>query len=132
MTRAGVERIAADPEAAGRLLAQARNHLRSARADGVDPESAYGLCYQAALKGMTAALASTGARASSGAGSHVVLLREAARILDLKADVTDRIDRMRRTRHAVFYEAEEVSAIELRSALADAEVILEATARRIG
>jgi hypothetical protein len=132
MTRARIDRVAADADTAGRLLGQARNHLGSAALDGVDAESAYGLSYQAALKALAAALTFAGMRASSGAGSHVVLLREATRLVGLDANLANRIDRMRRTRHAVFYEAEEVSGTELRSALSDAAAVIEAVERRIG
>lgn len=126
MTRARLEPIAADEDAAARLLAQAHRHLASARSEGVDPESAYALCYQAALKALVATLTAAGVRATAGAGSHVVLLREGGRRLGLDRELTDRIDRMRRTRHGVFYEAEEVSATELRAALADASAVIDA------
>jgi hypothetical protein len=45
------------------------------------------------------------------------------------ATLFDRLDRMRRTRHTVFYELAEVSDIELRGAHEDAEAIVEAAAR---
>jgi hypothetical protein len=118
--------VSADTDAAARLVDQAERHLASAGAAGVDGESAFGLCYQAALKAMIAA---DGVRVSSGAGSHVVVLREARRRLVLGAATFDRIDLMRRTRHAVFYDADEVTAAELDAAKRDGRVLVEAAAR---
>ncbi|MEX2193751.1 MAG: hypothetical protein WD844_00560 [Thermoleophilaceae bacterium] len=129
MTRARAERIAADPDAAGRLVEQARRHLASAAAPQVDAESAYGLTYQAALKAMIATLLADGCRVAAGAGSHIVTLHEVRRRLDAEAEVLDRIDLVRRTRHAVFYEADEVSSEELRTATGDATHLVEAAAR---
>jgi hypothetical protein len=67
VTRAKVQRVEADPAAASELIAQARAHLDSARLDGIDAQSAYGLAYQAALKAMVAALLANGLRVGSGA-----------------------------------------------------------------
>lgn len=124
MTRSRIERVQPDADTAVRLLNQARRHLASAQAEGVDAESAYGLCYQAVLKALVATLTAAGKRASSGAGSHVVLLREAGRTLRLETALATRVDHMRRSRHGVFYEGDEISAAELRAALADATTVI--------
>lgn len=129
MTRARVERVAADRDAAARLVEQARRHLASAAADGVDAESAFGLCYQAALKAMIAGLTADGVRVSAGAGSHVVVLKEARRRLAVEAAAFHRIDVMRRTRHGVFYDADEVTTAELQAATRDAAELVEAAAK---
>ena len=124
MTRAKIQRVAIDTAAAGDLIEQARSHLRSARAEGVDAQSAYGLCYQAALKAMVAALLSNGRRVTSGAGGHIVTIREAQAQLGLGPAVASRIDHMRRTRHRIFYDGDEVSELELDGALADAGAVI--------
>lgn len=131
MTRTHVQRVEADPLAAASLVEQASAHLRSARTEGVDAQSAYGLCYQAALKAMVAALLAAGQRVSSGAGGHVVTIREAESQLDLDRDVAARIDYMRRTRHRVFYDGDEVTELELEGALADAEAVVFAAGQAV-
>ena len=40
-------------------------------------------------------------------------------------DLSSRLDRMRRTRHATFYEVDEVSAAMVQSALADAAAVID-------
>ena len=129
MTRARVERVPADAATARALVDQSESHLASARASGVDAESAYGLAYQAALKALIASLLAAGLRVTSGAGGHVVIIGEAQRLLDVPADTFDRLDRMRRTRHHLFYELDEVTASELDAGLTHADVIVAAASR---
>lgn len=62
-----------------------------------------------------------GRRVTSGAGGHVVILSEAARHLPGHEPLFTRLDTMRRARHAIFYEVDEVSDAELAGAMADAE-----------
>ena len=132
MTHAKVQQVEPDEAAAGELIAQAQTHLDSARIDGVDTQSAYGLAYQAALKAMVAALLANGLRVGSGAGGHIVTIQEARAQLDLDPAVASRIDHMRRTRHRVFYDGDEVSELELEGALSDAEAVLAAAAEAVG
>jgi uncharacterized protein (UPF0332 family) len=132
LTGARVEAVEPDPEVARRTLDQACSHLRSARVEGVDAESAYGLAYQAALKAMVAALLFDGQRVTSGTGGHVVILREAAKRLALDPKLVDRLDHMRRTRHRVFYDIAEISGLEIEGALADADTLLEAARHHVG
>jgi uncharacterized protein (UPF0332 family) len=131
LTRAKIQRVEADGSAAKHLLGQSRAHLRSARADGIDAQSAYGICYQAALKAMVAALLSCGLRVTSGAGGHIVTIEEAQERLELEPGVVARLDHMRRTRHRVFYDGDEVSELELEGALADAEAVVEASTEAV-
>ncbi len=130
MPDARLEKVRADPVAADRLLEQARVHLASAQLEGLDRESAYGICYQAALKGLVGVLLAGGLRVTGGAGGHVVTIREGAAILALGPGTTDRLQRMRRGRNNVFYGSLEISQTDLTAALADAESVLEAAARR--
>jgi hypothetical protein len=132
VSRARTERIAADRAAAAAMLEQADRHLASARAPGVDEESAYGLCYQAALKAHIAVLLARGLRVTSGAGGHVVILQEGGAGLALPEDVRARLQRMRRTRHQVFYELSEVSEREVVRAFEDAATVLAAARREAG
>ena len=125
MTRARVEAVAPDPAAAAKLLEQAGRQLADAGSSGLSPESAFALAYQAALKGLIAALLARGLHATSGSGGHVVIIHEAARVLDFDPELSSRLDRMRRTGHTTFYEADEVSAAMLHSALADAAAVIE-------
>ena len=125
MTRARLEDVAADLSEARRLAVQAGAHLESAGVSGVDAESAYGLCYQAVLKGGIAVLLARGQRVTGGTSGHVVVLREAAARLALPQDLADRLDAMRRARHRVFYEAIEVSQLELDGARRDARRVLD-------
>jgi uncharacterized protein (UPF0332 family) len=132
LTRAKVQKVEPDRAAATELIAQARAHLRSARLDGVDSQSAYGICYQAALKAMVAALLADGLRVGSGAGGHIVTIQQAETHLELDPDVSSRIDHMRRTRHRVFYDGDEVSELELEGALEDTRVVVAAAAEAVG
>ena len=131
MTRAKVQKVEPDRVAAAELIAQARAHLESARLEGVDAQSAYGIAYQAALKAMVAALLAGGLRVGSGAGGHIVTIREAGERLGLDPAVASRIDHLRRTRHRIFYDGDEVSELELEGALADAEAVVAAAAEAI-
>lgn len=49
-----------------------------------------------------------------------MLIREARGRLGGEQELFDRLDRMRRTRHRVFYEIDEVSSLELARAQQDA------------
>lgn len=131
MTGARVQHVEPDRNAATTLLAQGRRTLRSAQMPGVDPESAYALGYQALLKGMVAALLASGVRITSGAGGHIVTIRQASALLGLDQPLADRLDAMRRARHRVFYESTEISELELEGALADAEALLRVVETRI-
>jgi hypothetical protein len=128
MTPARLEKVQADLSEARRLSAQAEAHLTSAALSGVDAESAYGLCYQAVLKGCIATLLADGQRVTAGTRGHVVTLEGAAARLSLPGDLVDRLDAMRRARHRVFYDATEVSELELEGARRDARALLDALA----
>jgi uncharacterized protein (UPF0332 family) len=131
VTRAKVQKVEPDQVAATELIAQARAHLESARLDGIDAQSAYGIAYQAALKAMVAALLADGLRVGSGAGGHIVTIREAGERLELDPAVASRIDHLRRTRHRIFYDGDEVSELELEGALADADAVVAAAAEAV-
>lgn len=119
-----MEAVAADPSAAAKLLEQAGRQLADAGSSALSPESAYALAYQAALKALIGALLDQGQRVSSGSGAHLVIISEGARVLGLERDLSSRLDRMRRIRHATFYEMDEVSTAMVQSALADAGVVV--------
>lgn len=129
MSRASVDLVQRDVRTAVGFVKQARQQLASACIAGVDPQSSYALSYQAAIKALTGALIAVGRRVTAGESGHLVLIEEARRQIQGDATLFDRLDRMRRTRHTVFYELAEVSEIELRGAREDAEAIVEAAAR---
>ena len=131
MTRAKVQKVEPDSVAAAELIAQARAHLESARLDGIDAQSAYGIAYQATLKAMVAALLADGIRVGSGARGHIVTIQQAEAQLDLDPAVAARIDHLRRTRHRVFYDGDEVSELELEGALADADAVVASAAEAV-
>jgi hypothetical protein len=56
MSRADVDIVTPDVPTATAFVKQARRQLESARIEGVDRESTYGLAYQAAVKALTGAL----------------------------------------------------------------------------
>jgi HEPN domain-containing protein len=111
------------------FIRQARRQLRSALLAGVDAESSFGLSYQAAIKGLTGALIAVGRRVTAGESGHLVLIREARGRLGGEEALFDRLDRMRRTRHEVFYEVAEVSRRELETAQRDAQALIDLSAR---
>ncbi|HVE68792.1 MAG TPA: hypothetical protein VNB64_09455 [Solirubrobacteraceae bacterium] len=125
MTPARLEEVEADVAEARRVAAQAAAHLQSAAISGVDAESSYGLCYQGVLKGGIAVLLADGRRVTSGPGGHAIVLREAAARLGLTPELADRLDAMRRARHRVFYDAAEISELELEGARRDARATVD-------
>ncbi len=129
MTDARVERVRPDQAAADRLIEQAEVHLASARLKGLDRESAYGICYQAALKGLVGVLLANGLRVTGGTGGHIVTIQEGAALLALDPATTDRLQRMRRGRNRIFYGSREISETDLAGALADAKSVLDAATR---
>lgn len=131
MSRADVDIVHPDIRGATTFVKQARRQLASAGIEGVDPESSYGLAYGAAVKALTGALLASGRRVTAGESGHVVLIREARARLQCEDAVFDRLDRMRRTRHQVFYDVREVSDMEAAGALADAQMLIDAAARAV-
>lgn len=129
MTRAAVDAVRPDVVAAVAFVKQARRHLASAQLDEIDAESGFALCYQAAIKALTGALIAVGRRVTAGEAGHLVLIGEARSRIGGDGAVYDRLDRMRRTRHRVFYDVEEVSGLERESALRDASLLIEIAAR---
>lgn len=69
-----LQRVVADPEIAGALLASAGRHVESGRRTvDNDPEAAYSLAYDAARKSATALLAYQGLRPTT-AGGHIAVV----------------------------------------------------------
>lgn len=87
------------------------------------------MSYQAAIKALTGALLAVGRRVTAGESGHLVLINEARAQIADDATLFDRLDRMRRTRHGVFYGIGEVSSLELSGAHHDATAIIDAAAR---
>ena len=70
-----------------------------------------------------------GRRVTAGEAGHMVLIGEARIRIGGEETLFDRLDRMRRTRHRVFYEVDEVSQIELDGARRDAGLLIDHAAR---
>ena len=111
--RATVEKLLADKdlqrvppsrEHADRLLAQAAQHIGTARAaSGDDPEGAYALMYDAARKALTAILENQGLRPTS-RGGHIAVYQSVLAQLDPPMGRTvEPFDRMRRRRKDAEY-----------------------------
>lgn len=129
VTRAEVDAVRPDQQAAVAFIRQARQQLRSALLAGVDAESSFALAYQATIKALTGALIAVGRRVTAGEAGHLVLIREARMRIGGDDVLFDRLDRMRRTRHQVFYEVSEVSRRELETAQRDAQALIDLSAQ---
>jgi hypothetical protein len=129
MSRATVDSVRPDPRAAVEFIKQARRQVASAGVEGVDRESAYGLCYQATIKALTGALLAVVRRVTAGEAGHAVLIADARAQTRGDQALFDRLDRMRRTRHRIFYDIGEVSRLELEDASRDAHALIEMAAR---
>jgi hypothetical protein len=97
--------------------------------EDVDAESSYALSYQAAIKALMGALIAIGRRVTAGEAGHLVLIREARGRIGGNEAAFDRLDRIRRTRHRVLYDIDEVSRLELEAAQRDAELLIDMAAR---
>ncbi len=127
MTDAPIDEVPADFDEVDRKLAQAENHLASAEVEGIDSESAYIILYSAVHKALSAALLAAGRRVGTGERGHVILIQEARRQLGGDyAQLLTRIDRARRKRNRVAYEAEEIGVNELHSLKRAARQTLDA------
>jgi HEPN domain-containing protein len=128
MSRAEVDVVRPDLVAAVAFIKQARRQLASAQLAGVDPESSFALSYQAAIKALTGALIAVGRRVTAGEAGHLVLIKEARAQMEASDAAFDRLDRMRRTRHRVFYDIDEVSRLEVDAAQRDAAMLIDMAA----
>lgn len=111
--RATVEQMLADKELqrvppsrqhADRLLAQATNHIGTARAAAQeDPEGAYALLYDAARKALTAILENQGLRPTARGGHLAVYHSVRAQLDPPMGGTVQPFDRMRRRRKDAEY-----------------------------
>ncbi len=106
LARGELERVPASREHADLLLAQARQHLRSAQAIAAgDPAGAYQLLYDAARKSLASLLENQGLRATS-RGGHIAVLDAVSAQLDPPLGAVLRpFDRLRRRRNQAEYPA---------------------------
>lgn len=99
---------------APRDINAARKHLASARIDGVDPESRYGMLYDSGRKACDAILRASGRRLTHGTGHHAAYIAEARRLLgDEHRSVLARMEVARQIRNTVQYDFREVTEIEI-------------------
>jgi HEPN domain len=109
IARGDLDRVQASRDHADLLMAQAGQHIASARAIAeVDPVGAYQLLYDAARKALSAVLENQGLRATS-RGGHVAVLDAVLAQLDPPlGQVLRPFDRMRRRRNEAEYPRQDV------------------------
>ena len=119
-----LERVPADPDAAGRRLSSARRHLESAGLlAGDDPDAAYALLYDAARKAVTAHMLARGLRARNAPGAHEATARYAA--ATLTGPSSRELDRLRRFRNRIEYGTTNFESVQVEHDLAHARAIVE-------
>src|SRR6266540_6410474 len=133
INRGELERVPASREQADLLLAQAHQHVSSARAIAEsDPVGAYQLLYDAARKALCAVLENQGLRATS-KGGHVAVLGAITAQLDPPiGQVLRPFDRIRRRRNEAEYPRHDVLGFTAEDAgreLPRVERIIDAAAR---
>src|SRR6266498_3553024 len=112
INRGELERVPASREQADLLLAQAHQHVSSARAIAAsDPAGAYQLLYDAARKSLAAVLENQGLRATS-RGGHIAVRDAVSAQLDPPLGAVLRpFDRLRRRRNQVEYPSAAAPAV---------------------
>lgn len=124
-----LEMVTPSQENAQRLLAEARQHLRSASVLAHDdPPGAYDLLYAAARKALSAVLAVQGLRATS-RGGHVAVQEAITAQLGRSGAVVKPFGRLRRTRNEADYPKLDTPAIDpadITEDLSKAQVIVDA------
>ncbi len=114
---------------AGQLLAQADRHLKSAAIAGIDPDSRFGMLYDAARKAADAIMRVAGRRVTQGTGHHIVFFEEAKRLLPpADSKLVARVEGARSIRNGMEYQGREVTQTEV-DELADAAARFVAAAR---
>jgi uncharacterized protein (UPF0332 family) len=130
-----LEVVAASPEHAATLLADAARHLRSAEllAES-DPAAAYSVMYDGARKALAAVLAKQGLRATS-RGGHVAVQDAVEAQLGNAKTIIRSFDGMRRRRHRAEYPSEdtpELTTDDVREAIPKAKGIVDAASQLVG
>ena len=107
----------------GDQQAAARRDLEAARKFGSDEEWTFNIAYNAMLLAGGAVMFSEGYRPTTGEGGHAAVIEFLRIRLDLSfRPMLDLMDRMRRQRHRITYEAiETVSSTQIAEALQTAE-----------
>lgn len=107
----------------GDQLAAARRDLETARRIGSHEEWAYNIAYNAMLLAGRAVMFSEGYRPATGEGGHVAVVEFLRiRLGSSFSPILDLMDRMRRQRHRITYDAVgTVSATQIAEALKTAE-----------
>ncbi|CAB5118944.1 MAG: HEPN domain-containing protein [Actinobacteria bacterium] len=99
-----IEEIRIDIDQVQRLIAQAENHLRSAKsAKKDDKEGAYILLYDAARKGLTAILYLQGVRPTAFGGHSIILDVLIPQCTQSDLEIIRPFNRLRKIRNAVEY-----------------------------
>lgn len=127
-----LERIPADPTRAQAMLAEARQHLKSAKAiAGDDPNGAYQLLYDAARKALWAHMLAFGYRPANAPGAHATAPAYATAAL-AEVPSAAAFDRLRRSRNRSEYGSAHFSASAIQVDLDHAQAIVRAVELQLG
>lgn len=108
-----IEEIETDINQVHRMIAQAENHLRSARLALIDDkEGAYVLLYDAARKGLMAILYLQGIRPTSFGGHSIILDVLIPQCSTAEAALIRPFNRLRKIRNSIEYPKTEYSEID--------------------
>lgn len=123
-----IEPVEFDRSTADQWLSDAARHLKAAAAvTDLDPAGAYVLAYDAARKGVAAALLATGYRVRSRPGSHHALAQFAVDLAHQTGEpALERLDRLRRNRNRSEYGSRSFGQAEVAEAIACADAIVTA------
>lgn len=128
-----IESVNTDRATAEQWLTDAGRHLEAARRIAeVDPAGSYLLAYDAARKSVAAALLMDGHRVLSRPGAHRAIAQYAESLVSQTGErALSRLDRLRRNRDRSEYGSTTFGSAEVAEAIASAEAIRAACARRI-
>ena len=128
-----IEAVDTDRATAEQWLEDAGRHLEAARHIAeLDPAGSYVLAYDAARKSVAAALLMDGHRVLSRPGAHRAVAEYAESLSSETGEqALSRLDRLRRNRNRSEYGARSFGKAEVAEAIASAEAIRSACAKRI-
>lgn len=123
-----IERVPPDGEMAAQWMIDGGRHIDASEAiQEIDPTGAYVLAYDAARKGVAAALLVQGFRVRSRPGAHQALARFARQLSHQTGEpALERFDRLRRNRNGAEYGSRTFGTAEVHDAIVTARAIREA------
>jgi hypothetical protein len=131
VTEADLERIEPDPLLAGAFLTRAEQFAAdAARTENTD-ESRQGLLQSAVIAACDSVLAIEGYEVTGSDGGHQLRITEAHRLLDGDAELLERLDTVRVSRHQVSYAAGLAPAADVREGLHAAQELVRLAGDRV-